>query len=147
MSEDSLNGKIHHIEIYVKSLEITRDFWNWFLKEMGYKKFQSWSSGFSMILDETYIVFVQVEKKYTDSTYHRCHPGLNHLAFHITSFSEMEKIKKKLNKKGMTLLYEDKYPHASGNKDQYTLYFEDPNRMKIELCCSNQNNGENNVLS
>ena len=57
MNEKSVTGKIHHIEIYVDCLEKTKVFWAWFLKEIGYSDFQSWSCGCSMILDETYIVF------------------------------------------------------------------------------------------
>ena len=56
-------GKLHHIEIYVKDLEITKEFWGWLLGKLGYTEFQKWDSGISYKLDETYIVFVQAEKR------------------------------------------------------------------------------------
>ena len=39
--------------------------------------------------------------------------------------------------KNTTILYEDKHPFAGG-KDYYAVFFEDPDRMKIELVASNQ---------
>jgi hypothetical protein len=33
---------------------------------------------------------------------------------------------------GVTTIYADKHPFAGG-KDHYSLYFEDPDRMKVEL--------------
>jgi len=34
--------------------------------------------------------------------------------------------------KNIPLLYSDKYPHAGG-QDCYSVYFEDPDRIKIEI--------------
>jgi len=78
-------GLLHHIEIYVPNLKQTVEFWEWLLEELGYSSFQEWESGHSWKLDDTYIVFVQVEDRFKDSSYHRCRVGLNHLAFHASS--------------------------------------------------------------
>ena len=127
-----MKGRLHHIEIYVSDLKKTKEFYTWFLKEIGYKDFQSWDMGFSMILENTYIVFVQVEEKYNDIKYHRCRAGLNHLAFYGGTRKQVDVFRDKLINKGIKLLYDDKYPFAGG-KGYYALYFEDPDRMKLEL--------------
>jgi catechol 2,3-dioxygenase-like lactoylglutathione lyase family enzyme len=59
-----MKGKLHHVEIYVKDLAISKEFWGWLLKELGYKEYQNWKEGISYILEDTYIVFVQVEKNF-----------------------------------------------------------------------------------
>ncbi len=128
-----MNGLIHHIEIYVKDLEKSKEFWGWLLtEELAYKVFQEWPMGISYILGESYLCFVQTEDQYLDIPYHRCGPGLNHLAFHVTSREFVDNITDKLKKMGIKVLYEDRHPYAGG-KDYYAVYFEDPDRIKVEL--------------
>lgn len=38
----------------------------------------------------------------------------------------------KLRDKGVNILYTDTHPFAGG-KEHYAVYFEDPDRMKVEL--------------
>ncbi|KMK76531.1 VOC family protein [Alkalihalobacillus pseudalcaliphilus] len=125
-------GLIHHIEIYVSDLDDSINFWGWFLEELGYTTFQSWESGQSWKIGDTYIVFVQAEKRFMDITYHRCRVGLNHLAFHAGSRQQVDDMTKKLEEKGINILYPDKHPFAGG-EEHYAVYFEDPDRVKVEL--------------
>ena len=124
---------LHHVEIYVSNLEKSIDFWGWFLKQLGYKKFQKWSEGISWKKGRTYIVFVQTKKKYINVPYHRCRVGLNHLAFHAQSKKDVDKMTENLKKRNIKILYIDKHPHAGGSK-YYGVFFEDPDRIKIEFC-------------
>lgn len=124
---------LHHVEIYVSHLEKTIEFWGWFLKELGYHEFQKWDGGVSWKKGETYLVFVQAKKKYLDIPYHRCRVGLNHLAFHAVSKKTVDKITKKLKNKKVKILYSDKHPRAGGPK-YYGVFFEDPDRIKVEFC-------------
>lgn len=125
-------GLIHHIELYVSDLKISVKFWGWFLEELGYKVYQEWEKGQSWKIEDTYIVFVQTEDRFLDVSYHRCRIGLNHLAFHASSKQQVDDITKNLKEKGINVLYEDKHPFAGG-KDHYAVYFEDPDRIKVEL--------------
>jgi catechol 2,3-dioxygenase-like lactoylglutathione lyase family enzyme len=125
-------GKLHHVEIYVSDLKKSSEFWGWFLGKLGYEVYSKWDSGISYVFGETYIVFVQTEKKYLDEPYHRCRTGLNHLAFHAESKMHVDLITNELRSKGITILYEDKHPYAGG-EDYYAVFFEDPDRIKVEL--------------
>ncbi len=127
-----MKGTLHHIEIYVENLAKSKAFWGWLLEELGYKEYQSWPQGVSYILDQSYLVFVQVEEKYLDIPYHRCRAGLNHLAFHGGSKAFVDDMSLKLRQKGVQILYEDKHPYAGG-QDYYAVFFEDPDRMKVEI--------------
>ncbi|MGG3738916.1 VOC family protein [Aeribacillus pallidus] len=123
---------LHHIEIYVSNLSETIKFWNWLLTELGYEQYQKWESGISWKYRNTYIVFVQVEERFLDIPYHRCRVGLNHLAFHAKSKKQVDEITEKLQEKGINILYLDKHPYAGG-ENHYAVYFEDPDRIKVEL--------------
>lgn len=128
----NMKGKLHHIEIYVKDLNISKKFWGWLLGELGYKEYQKWEKGISYSLDSSYIVFVQAEERFLDIPYNRCRVGLNHLAFHGGSREFVDDITLKLRKKQVEILYEDRHPHAGG-PDSYIVYFEDPDRIKVEI--------------
>jgi catechol 2,3-dioxygenase-like lactoylglutathione lyase family enzyme len=129
---ENMSGKLHHVEIYVSDLKRSSEFWGWYLGELGYTIYSKWASGVSYILEDTYIVFVQTEKKYLGEPYHRCRTGLNHLAFHASSREFVDTMTGKLKDKGITILYEDKHPFAGG-EDYYAVFFEDPDRIKVEL--------------
>lgn len=128
----SSSGKIHHVEIYCSDLNKSSEFWGWFLQELGYKQYQKWDQGISFKLADSYIVFVQAEAKYLDTKYHRCKPGLNHLAFHASSQKHIDQLTEKLKKKGVSILYPEKHPHAGGH-ESYSVFFEDPERIKVEV--------------
>ena len=127
-----MKGTLHHIELYVKDLNKSKEFWGWLLIELGYIEYQKWEKGISYILENTYIVFVQVEDRFLDIPYHRCGPGLNHLAFHSGSKEFIDKITLKLRENGVKILYDDKHPYAGG-LGYYAVFFEDPDRMKVEI--------------
>jgi len=127
-----MKGTVHHIELYVKDLKVTKEFWGWLLDELGYEVFQEWEQGVSYALGQTYIVFVQTEDKYLDVPYHRCRAGLNHLAFHGGSKEYVDEVTQKLRDKGVKILYEDRHPYAGG-ENYYAVFFEDPDRMKVEI--------------
>lgn len=127
-----MHGHLHHVEMYVKDLAATKQFWGWFLGELGYRVSSEWPDGVSYKLGTTYLVFVQVEPEHLDVPYHRKKAGLNHLAFHGKDRQFIDDMTKKLRERGTTILYPDKHPFAGG-PDYYAVFFEDNDRMKVEL--------------
>lgn len=127
------HGKLHHIEIYVSDLSQSKVFWQWLLTEkFQYSIFQNWDQGITFKHGQTYLVFVQTEKEFKQHEYHRKNIGLNHLAFYANSSLWMDELREELIQRGIQLLYDDRYPNAGGN-DTYALYFEDPDRIKVEI--------------
>ncbi|NUQ73798.1 MAG: VOC family protein [Polyangiaceae bacterium] len=125
-------GALHHVEINVSDLKRSCEFWGWLLGELGYEPFQRWDEGASWKLGATYLVFVQTVDRYKDHGYHRRATGLNHIAFHARSKEHVDAITAELNRRGYTVLYRDQHPHAGG-EDHYAVFFEDPDRIKVEL--------------
>ena len=125
-------GLIHHVEINVSNLEDSIAFWGWLLEELGYELYQSWNEGRSWKLEDSYLVFVQTEEIYLDASYHRKRVGLNHLAFYAKSRDHVDVITKRLEQKGISILYREHHPFAGGKK-HYAVFFENPDRIKVEL--------------
>lgn len=128
-------GLLSHIEINVSNLAKSTEFWRYLLEELGYTKYQDWSQGISWKLDKTYIVLVQTQDKYLDIPYHRSRTGLNHIAFYIVSKERLDLIATKLEQKGIKFLYDDRF-RKEITEDPYSIFFEDLDRIKIELVVS-----------
>lgn len=132
-----MKGLLHHIELYVSDLESSVEFWGWLLEELGYTVHQDWPEGKSWKLGDTYLVFVQTEERFLDVPYHRCRTGLNHLAFHAGSREHVDLITRQLERRTVRILYPDTHPYAGG-ESHYAVYFEDPDRMKVEVVAPNE---------
>lgn len=125
-------GSLSHVEIYVSDLEKSSDFWGWLLTQLGYQPHQSWDRGKSWKLDATYFVIVQVEDRFKSNSYHRKNIGLNHLAFHAENMADVDSMATALKNRGIMILYSDRHLHASG-KNNHAVFFEDPDRIKVEF--------------
>ena len=123
---------LHHVEINVLNLESSRMFWGWLLTELGYELYQEWDRGVSWKQGHTYLVFVQTEERFVNRGYHRGGIGLNHLAFHAKSRQHVDEMTQELIRRGIPLLYKDRHPFAGG-PGHYAVFFEDPDRIKVEL--------------
>lgn len=124
---------LHHIELYVSNLNRSKQFWGWLLEDvLNYEKYQEWERGFSFKYESMYIVFVQTEQRFLEPSYHRCRVGLNHLAFQVRNREKVDEITKLLEQRELKILYKNSHPFAGGN-DHYAVYFEDPDRIKVEI--------------
>jgi catechol 2,3-dioxygenase-like lactoylglutathione lyase family enzyme len=127
-----LAGQLHHVEINVSDIDRSRQFWGWLLPVLGYSKYQEWRHGTSFRKGSAYIVFVQTDEPFLDRPYHRRGVGLNHLAFHARSAEHVDEISAELGRRGIPILYPERHPYAGG-PNHYAVFFEDPDRIKIEL--------------
>lgn len=128
------DGHLDHVELYVSNLSQSAEFWGWLLARLDYEEYQSWAQGQSWRhpLSGTYLVIVQADERFLDPEYHRCRVGLNHLAFQVASPGHVDDLTNELKKRGATLLYADWHPHAGG-PGTYAVFFEDPDRIKVEV--------------
>ena len=76
-------------------------------------------------------------QEHVASGYHRKRIGLNHLAFKCKSRAQVDLVAKRIKGNGHSLLYEDRHPFAGGNR-YYTVFFEDPDRIKLEVIPPNE---------
>jgi catechol 2,3-dioxygenase-like lactoylglutathione lyase family enzyme len=130
-------GTLHHIELFVSDIDASLRLWSWVLGELGYKTLDQWDGGQSFRLGPTFLAFVQVEEKHKDPPYHRKKVGVNHLAFRARSREHVDSITTQLRERGVKILYEDRHPFAGGD-GYYAVFFEDPDRMKVEIVAPRQ---------
>ncbi|WP_290545222.1 VOC family protein [Aestuariivirga sp.] len=125
---------LHHVEIHVSNLAASKAFWRNLLRRVGYRQTSSWGQGFNLSDGaDAYLTFVQVEARHAARPYHRCGVGLNHLAFRLPSRAAVDALRAWRRRKKLPLLYDDRYPFATGGTDYYALFVEDPTGSRWSL--------------
>ena len=125
---------LHHVEICVSRLDVSKAFWRSLLRRIGYRQAGAWPGGFTLSNGtDAYLTFVQVAEKHLGRPYHRSGVGLNHLAFRLPDRAAVDALRAWCRKKKIPMLYDDRYPFATGGTDYYALFLEDPDRIKVEF--------------
>ncbi len=124
-------GVIHHVELWVPSLARAVSEWGWLLGELGYAEFQSWPSGRSWRLAESYLV-VEESPAMEGQSHERLRPGLNHLAFWAGGRERVDTVVAAAGGRGWDLLFVDRHPWAGGPK-HYAAYLANSDGFEVEL--------------
>ncbi|MDI5981478.1 GNAT family N-acetyltransferase [Amycolatopsis magusensis] len=125
------HGKVHHIELWVPDLAEAEASFGWLLGELGWREFQRWSAGVSWKRGSTYLV-VEQSPAMTAREHQRCHPGLNHLALHVATPRQVDRLVEDSGAHGWKPLFADRYPHAGGDQ-HYAAYLENAHGFEVEL--------------
>jgi len=129
-----MESTIGHIYFYVPDLEKSYQFYKKFLEFIGYKENCKYDWGFSFTNNGTSIWFEETPKKWAKDKFHRRKSGLNHLAFRLNSKENVDKFFKEFLKKGkIATLYQTPKHFPEYEKNYYAVFFEDPDRLKIEI--------------
>jgi catechol 2,3-dioxygenase-like lactoylglutathione lyase family enzyme len=131
----TLGQVLHHPTLWVPDVVRAERSWGWLLGELGYVLDRSvdqlvlyrHSSGFAVALEQS-----------TDMVpgmlYSRLRPGLNHLAFAVTSASAFAAIVDQAADHGWFTLPGARHPIASGSQ---VAYLEDRDGFEVELVAPN----------
>lgn len=125
---------LSHIEIYVSDYVRTIRFYDVVLQPLGWRRLVCQDSHTTYSDGSMKLVFCPTDEKYLGHGYHRKRIGLNHLAFYAPSRQAVNDLyQKALIPEKIHCLYEGK---PAGEEDYYGIFFEDPDRIKIEVVYS-----------
>ena len=80
------------------------------------------------------LFLVQVEKRFAAKQFHRKQVGLNHIAFRVGSKKKVDDFHTFLKENKITVLYDGPKDYsAEYAKGYYAVFFEDPDRIKLEV--------------
>lgn len=130
-SQATDRGLLHHVEVWGPDLPAATSRWGWLLTQLGYEPFQSWEAGVSYRLGPTYVV-LEHSPAMTDDPHERRRPGVNHLAFHDGSRSQLDDLVSGCAEHGWYLMFADRHPFAGG-PEHYAAYLQDGDENEVEL--------------
>lgn len=120
--------------MYVSDLNKSYNFYNKLLTLLDYKEIVNEKKVFAFMNGGTTIWFDQAEGKYVIKGFHRKRVGLNHIAFRVNSKEDVDKFCNEFLKPNkIPTLYDTPKPFPEYEEGYYAVYFEDPDRIKIEV--------------
>ncbi len=122
---------LHHLTLWVPDLERAEESWSWLLGELGYERDASvdrvvlfrHASGVAVVLERS-------PDMVPGMLYSRMRPGLNHLAFHVTSAELLARVASEAGDHGWSTLAGDRHAIAGGAQ---VAYLEDRDGFEVEL--------------
>ena len=128
-----MKAAIGHLQINVsskKSLEFYKDL----LPFLGFKKAAGGDWGVGYYSGKSSFWVMLVDKKYMKKSFHRKDVGLNHIAFLVSSKKAVDDFYNKFLKvKKIQTLYQSPKKFPEYTKKYYAVFFEDPDRIKLEV--------------
>lgn len=123
--------KLSHIDLNVSDYAKSIRFYDMILVPLGWKRLVCRDEVTTFSDGTMKICLCPTEEKHIAAGFHRKRTGLNHLAFYASSKEEVDQFHTDvLLKNQVDCLYE-KSP--SGDDDYYAVFFEDPDRIKLEV--------------
>lgn len=134
----SLKGQIYHVEINVSNFEKSVRFYEEFLDWLGYRRIYTHKIAAGWGLKRATLGcnfwIIQVDTEFRRRGYHRKRVGVNHVAFHADSRKTVDQFYKEfLFPRNIPVLYGGPKEYPEYSKGYYSVYFEDPDRIKLEL--------------
>ena len=131
-----MKGQIYHVDINTSNFGKSAKFYEEFLGWLGYRRIGYWEKykvgGWGM--EGCNLWLSECTDKFTQHGYHRKRVGVNHIAFHADSRNTVDQFYKEyLRPKGIHVLYGGPKEYPEYSKGYYAVYFEDPDRIKLEL--------------
>lgn len=125
------SGGIHHVEIWVEDLATDGAAWDWLFGRLGYRLGDDWGRGRAWELGTLYVV-IESGPDVRPGGHERRRAGLNHLAFHAGSRTDVDAMVAEAPAHGWSLLFPEAHPHAGG-PDHYAAYLESAGGFEVEL--------------
>ena len=107
----------------------------WLLTELGYAVRDRWPVGVSWARATGPYVVLESGPDVASAEYDRLRPGLNHVALHAGTRSQLDALVAQAPTHGWSLLFADRHPFAGG-PDHYAAYLEDAQGFEVELVAS-----------
>ncbi|KKS33291.1 MAG: Glyoxalase [Candidatus Amesbacteria bacterium GW2011_GWA2_42_12] len=130
-----MKASVYHIQINCSDIKVSTVFYKKFLGFLEYKIIHDGSLSLGMTNSSTDFWLVETDKKYKASKFHRKNTGLNHIAFMVSSKGDVEKfVKEFIKPQKISTLYNTPKLFPEYTSDYYAVFFEDPDRIKLEVC-------------
>lgn len=117
----------------MSDLERSGRFYGEFLARLCYKEVLREKDIVGWRYRGTAIFLLKCETKYLKAGFHRKRVGLNHVAFRVTSRHFVDGFYKYLQDRQATILYGGPKQWVEYMGGYYAVYFEDPDRIKLEI--------------
>ena len=132
--ENKFKHPVHHFQIQVSNIQKSAIFYGELLGRLGFAKVFEMEGMVEWQKEGTRIIIAQSPKRFLAEGYHRNRVGLNHIAFRAPSREAVDELYRDyLVPKKVPTLYGGPKEWKDYDPGYYAVYFEDPDRIKLEV--------------
>ena len=125
-----MSATFYHLQINVSNLGFYRALFDF----LGYRVIAEGEEHFAVTDGHFDLWVMQVEGSCRHLPFHRKAAGFNHLALRVSRKEEVDRFCKEfLEARGISALYDGAKEYPEYQAGYYAVYFEDPDRMKLEI--------------
>lgn len=129
-----MKARVNHIQINVSSREKSSSFYKDLLGYLGFEIYHEDDQILMMMGNGFLIGITETEDAYKKNYFHRKNTGINHLAFFVESRDDIDKFYEEFLKvKNIETLYFSPKEFPEYMEGYYAVFFEDPDRIKLEV--------------
>jgi len=130
-----MEAKLEHLSINVSNPKVSLPFYRDLFRYLGYEIIRDEIDSIAARKEGTPDFWIGVtEEKYLENKFHRKNTGLNHLSFFPTYKKDVDTFYEEfLKPRGIQPLYNSPRLFPEYTPDYYAVYFEDPDRIKLEV--------------
>lgn len=129
-----MNTTFNHLSFNVSDAKKSLPFYKELLTFLGYSVVSESPDHLGMRNSPTDVWISETDSKFKAKGFHRKSTGINHICFGVKSRAEVDKFNNEfLKKRKIPALYNSPKAFPEYTKDYYAVYFEDPDRIKIEV--------------
>jgi catechol 2,3-dioxygenase-like lactoylglutathione lyase family enzyme len=133
MMNHEVRATIGHIGINLSHEASSFPFWHDLLSYLGFTVLPD-GNHFDASDGRSYLCVSVTKPAYQQPPFHRRRTGLNHIAFQVASAKAVDRfVEEFLTPRGIAPLYDGAEAYPQYVEGYYAVYFEDPDRIKIEV--------------
>lgn len=134
-----MKTSLYHIHLNVSDVKISLPFYKDLFGYLGYKIMDESQEHIGVSNGTTDFWIIETGAEYKANKFHRKNTGINHLAFRLESKELVDKFANEfLKARGISTLYETPRIFSEYGGEYYAVFFEDPDRIKLEIMYKNQ---------
>ncbi len=131
-----MKTSLYHIQINISNPKKSLPFYKELFDYFEYKIIDESETHLGVSNGTTDFWLIATEEKFKTNAFHRKNTGLNHVAFKVENKEEVEQFANEfLKPRNIATLYDSPKAFPEYTENYYAVFFEDPDRIKIEVAC------------
>ena len=129
-----MQASVYHLQLNVRDADIALPFYRALLAYLDYRVTYEAPGVLGMSNSTTDFWLIATPPDRRRHAPHRKNPGLNHVALRVTSRADVDRFHEEfLKARGIPTLYGGPREYPEYRPGYYAVFFEDPDRLKLEI--------------
>ena len=129
-----MKASVYHVQLNVADAAVSIPFYRELLGYFEYRVLMGAAGLLGMSNGTTDFWIMQTPPDRSAAAFHRKNPGLNHVAFRVTTRADVDRFNDDfLGPSGIARLYGGPRGYPEYRPGYYAVFFEDPDRLKLEV--------------